>query len=159
MKTLILGVGNVLLGDEGVGIHVVRALATEVLPAGVDILDGGTGGLHLLSWTEGYERIIMIDATLDGNPPGTITHLRPRYASDFPPLMSSHEIGIRDMITAMHLTNHTPIIDLITITASTITDLTTTLTPALTSSIPPTLTLITHLLAARPRPQAPAALY
>ena len=98
MKTLILGVGNLLLKDEGVGIHVIHALEKETLPSGVHLIDGGTGGFHLIAWLEEYDRIVMIDATLDNNPPGTVRQLKPRYASDFPPLMSAHEIGLRDMI-------------------------------------------------------------
>ena len=47
-KTLVVGVGNVLMGDEGVGVHVVRALETHALPAHVEYLDGGTGGFTLL---------------------------------------------------------------------------------------------------------------
>ena len=54
MKTLILGVGNLLLKDEGVGIHVIRALENKNLPDNVDLMDGGTGGLHLLSWLQEY---------------------------------------------------------------------------------------------------------
>ena len=49
-ETLVLGVGNLLLKDEGVGIHVIKALENEKLPAHVHLMDGGTGGLHLLSW-------------------------------------------------------------------------------------------------------------
>ena len=48
-ETLVLGVGNLLLKDEGVGIHVIKALENEKLPAHVHLMDGGTGGLHLLS--------------------------------------------------------------------------------------------------------------
>ena len=82
-ETLVLGVGNLLLKDEGVGIHVIKALENEKLPAHVHLMDGGTGGLHLLSWLQGYDRIIMIDATLDNNPPGTVRliHERPRDRS------------------------------------------------------------------------------
>ena len=83
-ETLVLGVGNLLLKDEGVGIHVIKALENEKLPAHVHLMDGGTGGLHLLSWLQGYDRIIMIDATLDNNPPGTVRLIQPRYATDFP---------------------------------------------------------------------------
>ena len=104
-ETLVLGVGNLLLKDEGVGIHVIKALENEKLPAHVHLMDGGTGGLHLLSWLQGYDRIIMIDATLDNNPPGTVRLIQPRYATDFPPLMSAHEIGLKDMIDAMILTD------------------------------------------------------
>jgi len=115
LKTLILGVGNLLLKDEGIGIHAMRALEKEVLPPDVQLMDGGTGGLHLLTWLQDYDRIIMIDATLDNNPPGTIRVIQPRYASDFPPLMSAHEIGLRDMIDAMYLTGKMPEIVLIVI--------------------------------------------
>ena len=59
-ETLVLGVGNLLLKDEGVGIHVIKALENEKLPAHVHLMDGGTGGLHLLSWLQGYDRIIRI---------------------------------------------------------------------------------------------------
>ena len=91
-ETLVLGVGNLLLKDEGVGIHVIKALENEKLPAHVHLMDGGTGGLHLLSWLQGYDRIIMIDATLDNNLPGTVRLIQPRYATDFPPLMSAHDL-------------------------------------------------------------------
>ena len=107
-KTLILGVGNLLLKDEGVGIHVIRALEKETLPAHVTLMDGGTGGLHLISWLTGYDHIIMVDATLDSNPPGTVRLICPKYASDYPPLMSAHEIGLRDMIETMILTGDLP---------------------------------------------------
>ncbi|GHT65109.1 HybD peptidase [Bacteroidia bacterium] len=122
MKTLILGVGNLLLKDEGVGIHVIRALEKENLPSGIDLMDGGTGGLHLLSWLEEYDRIIMIDATLDQNPPGTMRFIHPRYASDFPPLMSAHEIGLRDMIEAMTISGKVPEILLIVVSVADISE-------------------------------------
>jgi hydrogenase maturation protease len=118
MKRLVLGIGNLLLGDEGVGIHVVRALEGMELPPDTDVLDGGTGGLHLIGLLEGYERIVMVDATLDEQPAGTVRHLKPRYASDFPTLMSAHEIGLRDMIAAMHLTGHVPDIDLLVVSVN-----------------------------------------
>lgn len=136
MKTLILGVGNLLLKDEGVGIHVIQALEKENLPSGITLMDGGTGGLHLISWLTGYDRIIMIDATLDSHPPGTVRTLRPRYASDFPPLMSAHEIGLKDMIDAMALCGDLPEIELIVISVADISEVGTTLSPAVEAAIP-----------------------
>ena len=65
---LILGVGNYLMGDEGLGVHVARALQGESLPEGVDFLDGGTAGFQLMDYLEKYQIVIMIDATLDKNP-------------------------------------------------------------------------------------------
>ena len=77
-ETLVLGVGNLLLKDEGVGIHVIKALENEKLPAHVHLMDGGTGGLHLLSWLQGYERITMIDAKMDNTNPGNVSMIQHR---------------------------------------------------------------------------------
>jgi len=146
MKTLVLGVGNLLLKDEGVGIHAIRALENEELPPEVTLMDGGTGGLHLLSWLQDYERIIMIDATLDDNPPGTVRLIHPRYASDFPPLMSAHEIGLRDMIEAMCLLGNLPEIRLIVISAADINEIGTTLSPELQTALPEIIRLVKNQL-------------
>ena len=77
-KTLILGVGNLLLKDEGVGIHVIRALEKETLPAHVTLMDGGTGGLHLISWLTGYDHIIMVSS---GHRPSHLSEIRQRLSS------------------------------------------------------------------------------
>ena len=146
MKTLVLGVGNLLLKDEGVGIHVIHALENEDLPPDVSLMDGGTGGLHLLSWLQDYDRIIMIDATLDDNPPGTIRLIQPRYASDFPPLMSAHEIGLRDMIEAMCLSGNLPEICLIVISAENINEIGTDLSPEVQAVLPEIIQLVKNQL-------------
>jgi hydrogenase maturation protease len=108
MKTIVLGVGNLLLGDEGVGIHVVRHLESESLPAQTDLVDGGTGGFHLLEYFEIYERIVLVDATMDGRPPGTVTVLEPRFSSEYPPSLSAHDIGLKDLIDAVYLLDKRP---------------------------------------------------
>jgi len=136
MKILILGVGNFLLKDEGVGIHVIRELEKENLPPNVSLMDGGTGGLHLIGWLQGYDRIIMIDAALDDNPPGTIRLIHPRYASDFPPLMSAHEIGLRDMVETMCLEGTLPEIRLITVSTANINIVGTDLSPEIQAVLP-----------------------
>jgi len=61
---LILGVGNYLMGDEGIGVHVMQEMAKIKLPEYVDILDGGTGGFLLLNCFEAYKTIIFVDATI-----------------------------------------------------------------------------------------------
>ena len=66
-RPLVMGVGNILMGDEGVGVHAARLLEEQLLPGHPAILDGGTGGFHLLSLFEEYDPIILIDATMDGN--------------------------------------------------------------------------------------------
>ena len=106
-KTLVLGLGNVLMGDEGVGVHVVRALEKHPLPAGVECLDGGTGGFILLEPLQNAERILLVDAAADGNPPGTVTRTTPRFSRDYPPTLTAHDIGVRDLLDAFYIQDGT----------------------------------------------------
>ncbi len=69
------------MGDEGVGVHVVRALEKHTLPSNVECLDGGTGGFILLEPLQSADHIVLIDATDDGNPPGTVTRTTPRFSA------------------------------------------------------------------------------
>ena len=102
-KTLVLGLGNVILGDEGVGVHVVRALQQHTLPEGVECLDGGTGGFVLLEPLENADRIVLIDAAADGNPPGTVTRTTPKFSRDYPPTLTAHDIGVKDLLDAFYM--------------------------------------------------------
>ena len=116
-KLLILGIGNLVLQDEGVGIHAVQALEKEKhnLPGHVDLLDGGTGGVGMIGVLQEYDRVLMIDATLDESPAGTIKVLKPKFSTDYPRLLSSHEFGLREMIESMIVQENIPDIDLITV--------------------------------------------
>ena len=102
-KTLVLGLGNVLMGDEGVGVHVARALERRALPEGVECLDGGTGGFVLLEPLQKADRIVLIDAAADGNPPGTVTRTTPRFSRDYPPTLTAHDIGVKDLLDAFYM--------------------------------------------------------
>lgn len=114
-RILILGIGNVLMGDEGVGVHAVQQLEKREWPSHVDLLDGGTGGFHLLSYFHDYAKIILIDATLDGKKAGTVVLREPRYSSEFPRVLSAHDIGLKDLIDAASITEKMPKIYLITV--------------------------------------------
>lgn len=72
MRTLVLGLGNILLGDEGVGVRVARALATEDLPADVDVLEVGTAILDALPAIETADRLIVVDAVKADGSPGSV---------------------------------------------------------------------------------------
>ena len=76
-RILVLGVGNLLMGDDGVGIHAVRELVKRTLPPGVDVVDGGTAGLDLLRLMEGYAKVVIIDAVDAGEEPGAILRFTP----------------------------------------------------------------------------------
>jgi hydrogenase maturation protease len=119
-RILIMGVGNVLMGDEGVGVHAVRQLEGRAWPAGVSLLDGGTGGFHLLSHLGACDIVVMIDATLDGRQPGTVSVIEPRYASDFPRALSAHDIGLKDLVDSAAILGMLPKVLLVTISVATL---------------------------------------
>ena len=101
---LVLGIGNILMGDEGVGVHVVQHLEQAPAPAGVRYLDGGTGSFLLLEPMQQARRVVLIDATVDGNAPGTVRRLTPRFSSDYPTTLTAHDIGLKDLLDAAYLT-------------------------------------------------------
>ena len=106
-KTLILGIGNILLADEGIGPKAVEMLQGKNL-GHVDLLDGGTGGFHLLGEIEGYENLILVDATLDQNPVGSIRVIKPKFASDYPPTLSAHDVGLKDLLDTAEVMGFKP---------------------------------------------------
>ena len=132
---LVLGIGNLLLGDEGVGVHAARRLEAEGLPAGVGILDGGTGGFHLLALFQEHDPIILIDATMDGKPAGTVTLTRPRFASDFPRTLSAHDIGLRDLLETATLLGPLPELYLVAVSIEGIPSMGMELSPAVERSL------------------------
>jgi len=95
-RTLILGVGNLLLGDDGVGIHAVRELESRALPPHVDVVDGATAGVDLLDLMRGYERVIIVDAVEAREEPGSFFRFTPEdvtsEADAFP--LSLHQAEI-----------------------------------------------------------------
>ena len=142
---LILGVGNYLMGDEGVGVHLIQQMAKLNLPDYIDILDGGTGGFLLLSYFEAYKTIIFVDATMDGKPAGTISLIRPKFASDFPSALSVHDVGLKDMIEAVYLMDSKPNIPLFTISIKEMTPMSIGLSPKVEQAIPKTIEQILKL--------------
>lgn len=135
-RTLILGIGNLLMGDEGVGVHVVRLLEQEGLPSHVDVLDGGTGGFHLLDELCCHRQVVLIDAAMDGKPAGTVTVTEPRYAADFPPTLTAHDIGLRDLMVSAALIGELPRMRLVTISIDNMQTMQMTLSPPISSAVP-----------------------
>lgn len=141
-----MGIGNYLMGDEGIGVHIASLLEKEELPEGVDVLDGGTGGFYLLEYFEIYKHVILIDATLDGNAPGTIRLIKPRFATDFPPAMSTHDIGLKDLVSALQVLDQMPEIDLFVVSIETIQQQGIELTEKITAVVPAIINEIKCLL-------------
>ena len=103
------------MGDEGVGVEIVQKLSERPLPAGFTCLDGGTGSLQLLGPLLAAERVVLIDATSDGEPVGTLKRLRPRFSKDYPRRITAHDIGLKDLIDAFYLLGKEPDVTLFTI--------------------------------------------
>jgi hydrogenase maturation protease len=135
-----------LLNDEGVGIHVVSELEKEGFP-GADLMDGGTGGFHLLGFIQAYKSVIIIDASLDEFAPGNVRVLHPKYAKDFPKQLSAHEIGLKDLLDAAFLLGTMPKIHLVAISIKDFQDMGMELTPEVEAAIPEAVRQVKELVA------------
>ena len=115
-RVTILGVGNYLMGDEGVGVHFANMLEKEDLPDGIRVVEGGAGGFKLMEFLDDGAHVVLVDATLDHHPAGTIRHIVPKFAADFPKAMSTHEIGLKDLVESLMLLGRLPPIHLFVVT-------------------------------------------
>jgi len=110
-ETLVLGLGNILLRDEGVGVRVVERLLEQYdFPEGVRVMDGGTLGLDLLPFLEEASRLLVIDAVQARKPPGTLV----RLVGDEIPIfldaskVSPHQEGLQDLLAVAVLKGYLP---------------------------------------------------
>ena len=94
MLTVILGIGNELLGDEGVGVHALRILRDEELPDQIRCVEAGTAILEILPDLEEADRIIILDAMKDGHAPGTVYRIPFAECSGAPCIASMHGFDI-----------------------------------------------------------------
>ncbi len=145
-KILIMGVGNLIMGDEGVGIHVIKELEKSPMPDNIELLDGGTGGFHLLSYLQNYPLVIMIDATLDQESEGTVKTIKPKFASDFPKALSAHDIGLKDLLEAVTLLDKLPEMYLITISIKDLSRMSVDLSFNISESIPSVIKEVNSIL-------------
>jgi len=107
---LVLGMGNLLLEDEGLGIRALELLQQRYeFPAGVELLDGGTTGMGLLDDMSRREHLLVLDACQTGDPPGTLV----RLAGDEVPVyfdmrISPHQLGLSDVLATLELSGEKP---------------------------------------------------
>lgn len=97
---VVLGVGNILLTDEGLGVHVVEDLkANYTFTPQVTLIDGGTMGMELLTYMRGMKKILLIDAINGGKNPGTVYEFPHRELEQyFTDHISVHEVGMQDIL-------------------------------------------------------------
>ncbi len=110
MGILVLGIGNLLLSDEGVGVRVVEALERGfALPPRVEALDGGTSGMELMEVMALRDHLIVVDAVRTGAAPGTVVLLRDNEVPAlFTQKISPHQLGLCDVLMALRLTGEFP---------------------------------------------------
>ena len=109
-SVLVLGLGNILLSEEGVGVRVVERLQDKYeFPEGVQALDGGVRGLALLSYLEGVQRLLIVDAVSIGKEDGSLTRLEGDQVPAFlSPKVSPHQAGLADLLMVARLTELYP---------------------------------------------------
>jgi len=110
MKILVLGIGNLILQDEGVGIQAIQQLEAQFeIPPEIEVLDGGTSGMELLTPISDAEQIIILDAVKTGKPAGTIVRLdNEEIPTFFRMKVSPHQVGLADVLAAATLTDSMP---------------------------------------------------
>lgn len=110
MATLVLGLGNILLRDEGVGVHVARHLLAELPPTpGLTVLDGGTLGLELLPYIEAADHLLVLDSARLGKPPGSVSLLRGAEAEAMAQGgASAHELALPNVLVLARLRGRSP---------------------------------------------------
>jgi len=109
-RTVVLGVGNLLLSDEGVGVHVINKMMEMALPPEVELVEGGVDGLRLMSVVIGTDRLIVIDAVKGGGSPGSIYRFGPDDLATHADTSktSVHQIGILEVIRLSGLVANPP---------------------------------------------------
>jgi len=106
---LVLGVGNILLSDEGVGVRVIEAMKGMTLPDNVELLDGGTGALDLFDFMANRDKVIIIDAAKGGGKPGDIYRFGPDdIRMQRQCLTSVHQVSLLDTLTMARLAGCSP---------------------------------------------------
>lgn len=110
MRAVVLGIGNIILSDEGVGVRAVEAVQRRYrLPASVTPIDGGTSGMELLDDLSGLDLLIVLDTIVAGQPPGTVISLAgDQVQVFFRKKLSPHQIGLCDVLASLELLGALP---------------------------------------------------
>lgn len=109
-RAVLLGVGNILLTDEGVGVRLVEQLEREHhVPAGLTVLDGGTAAMELLEDLENLDLLVIADCVRVGRPPASVVVLKDdEVPSFFRARLSPHQVGLSDVLATLEITERAP---------------------------------------------------
>lgn len=107
--TVIIGIGNILLQDDGVGVHVVAQLEKEALPSTIELVDGGTSTLDTLGYFLYYRKVIVVDCLRAGMEPGTIYKIGPQDIKGYQrENLSIHDVQILDVVKMANMMGKHP---------------------------------------------------
>lgn len=136
-KILIAGIGNLLFTDEGIGVHVIRELSKKDLPEEVELADIGTATFELTRFMEGKDKVVIVDAILSNQAPGTIFKLTPDDLKSTQDKFSAslHQFGIVENLASAEQMGIKPEVVIFGITPKDYQSPGTELTPELTESI------------------------
>ena len=145
-KVVVLGVGNLILADEGVGVRVVEALLRDYrMPEGVSVIDGGTSGMELLEDLSHLDLLIVVDAIAAGQAPATLVTLRgDEVPVFFRRNLSPHAIGLSDVLASLEFMEAAPREAVIIGVQPVSMELATDLTPQIAALVP---TLVAQVVA------------
>jgi len=108
-RVLVVGIGNILLRDEGVGVRVIEAMRGTALPDDVELLDGGTSGADLIDFIADRQKVIVIDAVRTDGPPGSVYRFGPEdLMQDAAPALSLHQLGLLETLRMARHMNCSP---------------------------------------------------
>jgi hydrogenase maturation protease len=101
-RILIVGVGNTLMGDDGLGVHALELVRSKELPSGVDTLERDKSLIHALPDLTGYEKLILLDAVVTDED-GVVVIRNPEFAGPLHHAISLHELGIEEALKLLFL--------------------------------------------------------
>jgi len=111
---LVLGLGNILLGDEGVGVRVIEQLLSRSLPDEIEVIDGGTAGYELINFFEGKEKVIIVDAVKTNDTPGSVYKMDLSVVQEDETVqLSLHQIGLKNVFKMASMMDLNPEVTLI----------------------------------------------
>lgn len=135
--TVVVGVGNTILSDDGVGVHAARLLQSDPrVPTGVTILDGGTLGLELVPYVSDASRVLFLDAVNSGSAPGTPVRMTGTDLLGLSVGWSVHQLGVANLIAVLAFASTKPQDIVVLGVQPAITDWGTSLTPAVEATLP-----------------------
>jgi hydrogenase maturation protease len=110
MRAVVLGIGNMLMTDEGIGVRVIEEIERRFrMPPGIEVIDGGTSGMELLDALDDLDHLIVVDAVRSGDPPGSLIRLvDDEVPALFQTRLSPHQLGLSDVLASLKLMDGFP---------------------------------------------------